>query len=524
MLFKDLIEGYDFKYLDKNLGYLEIKTIKLIDDPKDIKKIVDPARSFLIFTGKALENRGLIDFINSLSSLAVVGLQNKEALKKISFPQLVIFPQKISPASLTIGLLDRLREAQAQLIRQNEYVNRVFMEMNINQASLEEYVDFLSNIIKKDIIYYGRLDYLTYATGDFFLDPESLKDQASSTVNDYYTQVLVENHRVYGYIFVKDLPKNISEKDRLIIEYTSSMILIKIQNQIAIDNSKEIVRSDLIADLCMNNIKSKEEVIFRANIQGWELKSSGLLAVIFDIDDFKHTMVHSNKNYEDLEEEKQLIYSLIIKEMDNIPYASYYYSKSDSIIFLVNVDFKNNLADLDRFIVENIKPIHNILNNQGLSFTLTIGIGTYYDDIMETYKSYNEAIESINISRIFKEIDDVSCYKDVIIFKDLMEIMTRKGYNSIYTNLVKKIIDLDRENKTEYFKTLKSIIKNDWNLKDSSESLFIHYNTVLYRFEKIKDLLGMSLDNFYEKLIITLTVMLLEVEKHIDFNKGVFKK
>lgn len=524
MILKDLIKNYsDFLY-DKKLKYFEIKKITLVNNLKDFKSIEDFKHHLIIFTNDSLKDKKVLASLNSLDHESIACLQNKELFQALSFKNTILIPEDENLINLVICFLDKIRESQYRLIRENNYINSAFMEMNIKQASIEEYIQFLGSIIETDIIYHGKLDYVTYYNANLFLEKSLVEDLSSLDFESYYIQKIQQNNQLYGYIIINELPSNIAEKDRLIIKYTSSMILLRIQNQIAIDNSKELVRSDLIADLCMNNIKSKEEVIFRANIQGWELRSSGLLAVIFDIDEFKHTMLHSNKDYDELEEEKQLIYNLVIKEMEKIPYDSYYYSKSDSIIFLVNVDFENNLADLDNFILHNINPIHNLQKAQDLNFTLTIGVGTYYEDIMQTYKSYNEAIEAINISRVFKEVDDICCYKDVTIFKDLTELMSRKDYNSIYINLVENIINLDRENKTEYFKTLKAIIKNDWNLKDSSEDLFIHYNTVHYRFEKIKRLLGMDFNNFYEKLIITLTVMVLEVDKHIDFNKGMFKK
>ncbi len=437
-------------------------------------------------------------------------------------PYILINP-KINLPKLLLSWMNKISEEQTYLLEENEIINNAFMKMNVEQANVEDYVDFLGQILNKDIIYHGKLDHATYFYGEKFLEDEEIEN-IKLVDNDLFIERIEKNNNVYAYLIINDRKTNVNNKDKLLIKYSSSMILLKIQNQIAIDKSKEIVRSDLIADLCMNNIKSREEVIFRANLQGWRIQSSGILAIIFDIDEFKHSMLHSNKDIKELEEEKQIIYKLIIKEMEKINYTSYYYQKSDSIIFLVNLDLENNLSALDKFVNLNIKPIHDLMKKKGLSFTLTIGIGTYYEDIMQAYRSYNEAIEAINISRIFKEVDDISCYKDVLIFKDLMEVMTRKDYHSIYTDLIENIIELDKKNKTEYFITLRSIIKNDWNLKESSKDLFIHYNTILYRFEKLKKLLAMELDEFYQKLIITLTVMMLEVEKHIDFNKGMFKK
>ena len=537
MYLEDIINRLEaWKVLGQaSFNNLEIRDVDILDRARlEAFRAGDFKNSLLLVDGELLE--GLADlgegFFKELRGQAqsALGLRSDwleedllERLEGLGLPVLVLATDS-SLEDLAFQALKLISSNKSRVIRENELISNAFMEMNVRQATIPEYLNLLKEIIGIDLIYFGKLDYLTYASGEMFLTMEEIEDIGSLDLSKYFLAKIQKNKQTYGYLILREAGDNISQKDRLLVDYTISMILIQIQNQIAIDNSKELVRSDLIADLCMNNIKSREELIFRANLQGWEIRSSGLLALIFDIDEFKHSMLHSNKNYDELEEEKEIIYKLVITEMEKIPYDSYFYRKSDSIIFLVNVDFENNLSDIDQFIDRNIRPIRTMLNSQGLSFTLTIGIGSYYDDIMESYRSYNEAIEAINISRIFKEVDDICCYKDVIIFKDLMELASRKDYNSIYTQLIKKIQRLDRENKTEYFKTLRAIIKSDWNLKESAKLLFIHYNTVLYRFEKLKGLLGLGLDNFYEKLIITLAVMLLEVEKHIDFNKGVFKK
>lgn len=529
MNIQNLLNNYkDFKLIYNEALDLNFNQVFHINNLNQLDSLFNPENILIIINqdvlDEILKNR-IIELVKSKNSIVIAIIQSNDipTIKPSEFKNLIIIPNSYNPKDLVLDILNLISYHQDLLIKENDMINREFMKMNINQSSIEEYINFLSQVIRRDIIYYGKLDHLSHNTGEEFLLLNSLDKIEEADLISYYFIKIKQYSQLYGYIIIKDSPNNIDEKERLLVDYTGNMILIKIQNQIAIENSKEIIRSDLIADLCMDNVKTEEEVSFRASLQGWTI-DSGLLAIIFDIDEYKHTMLHSDKDVQELEEEKEAIFNLIINEMKKVQYKSYYYKKSDSIIFLVNVDLENNFSHLDDFVKNSIEPIHNKINNKEFNFTLTVGVGTYYRDVMNTYKSYNEAIEAINISRIFKEIDDISCYKNVVIFKDLMEIMTRRDHNSIYTSLVKNLILLDEKNNTEYFNTLKAIIKNDWNLKSSSKELFIHYNTIIYRYERIKELLGIDLSDFYEKLIITLTVMILEVERHIDFNKGMFKK
>ena len=58
-----------------------------------------------------------------------------------------------------------------------------------------------------------------------------------------------------------------------------------------------------------------------------------------------------------------------------------------------------------------------------------------------------------------------------------------------------KLITFDKENKTEFLKTLQSYIENNRNANITSNKLNIHRSTLFYRFNKIQEFLGISLDN-----------------------------
>lgn len=60
---------------------------------------------------------------------------------------------------------------------------------------------------------------------------------------------------------------------------------------------------------------------------------------------------------------------------------------------------------------------------------------------------------------------------------------------------VNKLIKFDKENKTELLKTLKTYFENNRNANATSNKLNIHRSTFFYRFHKIQNLLGISLDD-----------------------------
>ena len=70
--------------------------------------------------------------------------------------------------------------------------------------------------------------------------------------------------------------------------------------------------------------------------------------------------------------------------------------------------------------------------------------------------------------------------------------------------------DYDRENGTEYYKTLRTFFNNKYSYTHAAESLFIHRTTLLKRIERIVDLTGVDLDDPDVNLYIELSFRYLD--------------
>lgn len=71
----------------------------------------------------------------------------------------------------------------------------------------------------------------------------------------------------------------------------------------------------------------------------------------------------------------------------------------------------------------------------------------------------------------------------------------------------------DKENGTEYMKTLRMYLDQQQNAVRTARELYIHRSTFLYRLEKIKEILESDLDDPEELLYLNLSFRLLEREE-----------
>lgn len=78
------------------------------------------------------------------------------------------------------------------------------------------------------------------------------------------------------------------------------------------------------------------------------------------------------------------------------------------------------------------------------------------------------------------------------------------------------LLAYDRENDTDLFQTLTCMKNNDWNMKRSSQQLYIHYNTMKYRYKKIEEILDVNLEDSEERFAISLSIKLLRMKEGIE--------
>jgi len=71
-------------------------------------------------------------------------------------------------------------------------------------------------------------------------------------------------------------------------------------------------------------------------------------------------------------------------------------------------------------------------------------------------------------------------------------------------------MQFDKENSTEYCKTLKIYMESNQNINMTANKLFIHRNTLSYRISKIKELLSMDFKEGEHLFEILYTFRILE--------------
>lgn len=535
VILRDLIKEFpDFTILSGEAGLdNEVKTVSVMDAP-DIYEWMKGGE-FLITSGfsfredpfyllkliRELEKRNVaglgIKMVRYLDKLPeeVIDLSNQLNFPVIDIPYSYAFTDVINP------VLSKIVNDQAEKLSTSEKIHNTFTQIAINEEGIDKIIEKIGEILKTD------LAFIDLEFNNFYIESkdkefiEDIEERNLEKIKEKYCTYPIETHNdIYGYIFLKkEICKNLDILENITLEHASTVLKLEIQKKISQRQIEEKYRDEFIQDLIFNNIKTIEEVNSRASSYNWKMEN-GLTTIIVDIDDYKSKLV-TVKDKKELDKLREKIFETSKILIKNYFIKSYYTLYSDIIVFLIE-PYRIGEEDYFKNIIEISKLIQARVQEEG-SLTVSIGIGSYQEDIMKTSISFLEAQKAIRIGRKIYGNNKIHIYKDLGIYKVLYDISESEDGELFYNSYLKPLLESDKENDTEYILTSNTLVRNDWNFKKTSRDLFLHYNTILYRFEKISELLEDDFKTRESKFKLELALRLKEISSnkvlYMDNNK-----
>lgn len=137
-----------------------------------------------------------------------------------------------------------------------------------------------------------------------------------------------------------------------------------------------------------------------------------------------------------------------------------------------------------------------------------MGIGTTVQNMNEISKSYQRAATAYKLTK-HSIPQNVISYSELGIYKILTDQKEEEIYPEFVEETLGNLIKYDQENDTDYLKILMAYFENECSIINTARSLYCHKNTMTYKINKIKEILGYEiLDNENRmKIMIAIYIM-----------------
>ncbi|MDR1773809.1 MAG: PucR family transcriptional regulator ligand-binding domain-containing protein [Clostridioides sp.] len=452
-------------------------------------------------------------FIKMKRFIKVLPNEVKNLADELNFP-IIDVPIEFAHIDVINPILSEIIDKQTKILKQTMEVNDKFSDVVIHDGGIQAILDLLSNFLKSDIMYcdlHFQKRYYSILKGH--KKPDLSDIELNTLLETYFSYRIGVNKETYGYIiFLNKKDINIGSYEKGILNYANTSIVLDVQKKLSRSQVRERQESEFVQDIILGNIKSIEEIQKRSDIFGWNILNKSVCVMIADIDDFKkkYLDINDKKEVGKIEENSKKILNSCNEYMKLIVENPISFKFSDSIVFLINLEQfeQKNIHSKLTNIGDNIREI--VRKNH--KSTVTVGIGSKVNDPMETHMSFEQASLSIKIARTIKKgRDSTIFYEDLGVYEFLYNIYKNKESEDYAVKILKPILVYDKNYKSELMDTLICIISCDWNLKLASSKMYVHYNTIKYRYKKICDLLEYDLNDYESKLNITLATRILKM-------------
>ena len=404
--------------------------------------------------------------------------------------------------------------------------NTFILNNNGSCNTASDIIKFLSVMIENPVVlYYGNLNCMVSTNSDnskLILSDEIqpykpniitkfqyMKQMKGSCVQYVVKFAILNEMEIY--ITITEENRELIELDYMAIENAIINLQYGFLSEFAQDEVKKKYQRDLIHNI-LNGLLSSKEMTEAAAQLG--MKESDTYRVV----DF-HTI---KKNVQRKYTKEQLHEVGVIEgELMHLLPDALIYRNMDQIVMIQQVDSNQTELEYQKEMEEVEDVIQRSILYRKKDTDFQIGIGKSvegYQRLKESYYEASQAIKYIEIIRLVTGDKNKSVvhYSNLGFFQIFGKVDDMTELERCIPETLKKLYLYDDEHKGELITTLQMYLRNNQSIKKTAGAMFVHYRTISYRLEKIKQISGINFDNANEVLAVSNGLIIYKMLKEIE--------
>lgn len=156
----------------------------------------------------------------------------------------------------------------------------------------------------------------------------------------------------------------------------------------------------------------------------------------------------------------------------------------------------NDVEDWQRDDIVNGMVQRAKLRNSDIPFY--VGVGSRVQDISRLHVSYYRATSAVK--RAMRLQQAVVRFDEMDVYRLLYSVVDQELLEEMKTGPLQPLIDYDKRHKSNLVETLEYYLQSNGSIQQVAKEMYTHRNTVIYRVNKIKEMLGTDLSNPEERV------------------------
>jgi len=434
---------------------------------------------------------------------------------EINFP-IIKVPQDVPYGELIKEIFNHIIGEQTRLLSRINDFNHTVREIMLRHEGMQAIAEqiylatgapvAISDDIFRDVHFYcpdpvkeRRIeeDYRALTAADFLRrEHKPEKDRSLEVISDgslkRYTIPIYFDNTHYGSIFIWDTDGTLRPQDLFVIESTSTLIALDILNRTTLVERENVHQTTFLEQLLSEDPHEQSKAIGSA---GFYLFHPDLPSQIILL-----AVNHGNR-FQAAADQGLLAESLnttLLNLTNRIKreYGGYFLStrKSDRAIFLLQFEKECPIEGRQELADQFVGILLSCVGEKEIAGHTSIGVGSCVASYRALPSSLQQAEQTVRIlqSRGGQELS-VLYYDDLGLLRILGHPLLRDDALAYADEILSSLEEHDSSQRGDLIETIRAYFASGGNLKRVSEQLFTHYNTVIYRINRIRDVYGIDL-------------------------------
>jgi purine catabolism regulator len=513
-----------------------IEGVTIMEGP-DIAKWLKGGEVILtsLYSIRDFNDKEIKDFISKLAEKRVSALIIKNLSETISDRLLEIgkmykmpviqLPQEVPFVDVMYPIMGELFNNQVTKLQYYKEIHDRFTALSLADKGLEKIIHTLEELIGNPVALFDRnftCIVSTYPGLENFEMVEKVHfyEQTSGIKFPHYRQIVkypeldnIKGHQIVVpietlnhnkmYLLIGEINKSLGELDLIAVENAATSLSLELVKQFAVAEVEKKYKNDLIEELISGKIQSVNAVYEKANVIGWDF-TGAFTAVLFKINHYPENKPNQKSGFSD--RSHFLLHEAIHHYLPNGIISN----KSNLFIVLWKVE-KSSEALWMREIKKTALSIQSVINDQVKDIGVQVGIGSAVSDITEIPKSYKEAHDALDLGETLNGLASITAFSELGIFRLLRYVKDSTALTQFIPHSLKELLDYQQANQADLLETLQTFLECNQNAAQTAKHLFVHYKTVVYRLDRIKEITGMDFDDSEEMLSVRVGLKIYEL-------------
>jgi purine catabolism regulator len=298
------------------------------------------------------------------------------------------------------------------------------------------------------------------------------------------------SHGVAGYCSLVDRQEQVDTLDRLILAQIAPLIALELARVEELAAVQQRLHGDVLDELLAGTAGDTRQALARARQLGHDLSGAALVLV---------AAARRVASQEAIAQEENAEPPLWARRM--MAEAEYFFPgvwarmRTSELILLVPTEPEAGRGDLLPRFKGRLNELLVRLAPWSVQDGLCMGVGRQALSPEQLPRSYQEARQALMIGRRLFSGQPVTYFGELGIYRLLFHLQGTEEVHTFYEEVLGPLLEYDRRTDNDLVVTLETYFACNGNLSEAARRLHLHRNSLLYRLDRIQEVLQADLED-----------------------------